>query len=241
MGKFITKHWFALTVLALVFLFVAGRIASGQGVVGDRSPTYLSGFLTCGTNEDGTRVCPFRLHYINLEKGRTYMIRMESSDFDTNLALEDLYGNVLAKDTDYYDTLYGLIVFRPAETARYRLVANCLTPVEGFYNITIREMPVMLNVEAELAANNSGTNERTFDMVLTAGRRYIIDMDSSHFDAFVKLTNLDGAIVAFEDECGAMRNARVVFIPTVTAPYRIIATGYAERATGPFRLVVCED
>src|SRR5262245_62104069 len=81
MNRFITNHWFGLAVVALVFLLFASRVASGQNIVPDRSPTYLSGYLACAENEDGTRYCPFRLHYVELEKNRTYMIRMESSDF----------------------------------------------------------------------------------------------------------------------------------------------------------------
>ena len=61
------------------------------------------------------------------------------------------------------------------------------------------------------------------------------------FDAFVKLRNLDGVIVSFNDECGTMRNARVVFEPTVTGTYRVVASSYADRATGAFRLSVCEE
>lgn len=244
MNRFITKHWFGLAILALVFLLMVGRLASGQNVITDRNPTYLSGYLTCGTNEDGSRTCPFRLHYINLERNHTYVIRMESSDFDTNLVLEDEVGKVLATDIDDYDTLYGMIVFRPTETGRYRLVANAMTPSEGFYSITIRDLPALLNVEDALLATDlpdNGALERAYDVTLLAGRRYIIDLASDDFDAFVKLRDADSVIVSFNDECGTMRNARIVFEPTVTATYRVVATSYADRATGAFRLSVCED
>jgi hypothetical protein len=145
---------------------------------------------------------------------------------------------------DHYDALYGIIVFRPVTTGRYRLIANAATPMEGFYSVTIRELPTVLHVSDALESTDlpvNGSFERSYDLTLTAGRRYIIDMDSAHFDAFVKLQNADGAIVAFEDECGAMRTARMVFEPTQTATYRVVATSYIDRATGPFRLIVCED
>jgi len=244
MNNFTNKHWFGLAMGAVAFLLLVGRVASGQTVTGDREPTYLSGYLTCGINEDGSRTCPFRLHYVNLEKNHTYMIRMESSDFDTVLTLEDEFGKALMADADYYDALYGIIVFRPAETGRYRLVANALTPREGFYSITIRDLPMLLNVKDALDKYDLPVNdcfERAFDVALTAGRRYIIDMDSADFDAYVKLRNSDGTVVAFEDECGALRNARIVFEPSVSGTYRVIATSFAERATGAFRLTVCEE
>ena len=244
MNRFITNHWFGLAVVALVFLLFASRVASGQNLVPDRSPTHLSGYLTCAETEDGARYCPFRLHYAELEKNRTYMIRMESSDLDTKLVLEDLFGRVLATDVDDYDALYGVIVFRPAETGRYRLIADAMTPMEGYYSITIRELPSVLSVEDALHSTDLPVNdslERAYDVTMTAGRRYIIDMESKEFTSFVRLLNVNGAVVSFQDECGAMGNARIVFEPFETATYRIVAAASEERATGAFRLSVCEE
>jgi hypothetical protein len=224
-------------VLATILLLVFGSIAWGQNVVRDRGPIQLAGYLSCGTAEDGSSVCPFRLHYVELEKGRTYLINMESTEFDAKLVIEDLHGNVLATDRDNYDSLYGMIAFRPNETAHYRLMADSLTPMEGFYTITIRELPSILTAEEELTMT---APERTFEMELIAGRRYIIDMQSADFDAFIRLTNMEGAIVSFEDVCGAMKNARVIYEPTVTGTYRVIAASGSERTTGTFRLCVNE-
>jgi hypothetical protein len=237
MAQHTNKFWFSLAVVAIVFLLAASTVASGQGVVGERKPILLSGYMTCGTNPDGTRVCPFRHHYVELAAGRTYMIRMESSEFDPYLVLEDIYGKQLASVHDDYDSLYDMMVFRPATSGTYRLVGSCLTPEEGFYTITLRELPVILNVEADLTA----ASERIFDVALTAGRRYIIDMESDAFDGFVKVMNDAGTVMTFADECGPLRNTRVVFEPTASTTYRIVATATADRATGPFRLIVCEE
>jgi hypothetical protein len=226
-----------VSVLATILLLVFGSIAWAQNVVRDREPIQFAGYLSCGTAEDGTRVCPFRLHYVELEKGRTYLIQMESTEFDAKLTLEDQRGNVLATDKDNYDALYGMIAFRPSETAHYRLIADCLTPMEGFYTITVRELPSILAAREELTTSAS---ERSFEVELIAGRRYIIDMQSADFNAFIRLTNSEGGIVSFEDVCGAMKNARIVYEPTVTATYRVIAASGSERTTGTFRLWVNE-
>jgi hypothetical protein len=60
---------------------------------------FRSGFLSCGGIDD-SRQCPFRLHYINLTKGKTYAFRIESTEFDSRLAIEDAHGKVQATDTD---------------------------------------------------------------------------------------------------------------------------------------------
>ena len=109
--------------------------------------------------------------------------------------------------------------------------------MEGYYTITIRELPSILTVEEELTTIAS---ERTFEVELIAGRRYIIDMQSEDFDAFIRLTNPEGGIVSFEDVCGAMKNTRIVYEPAVTATYRVIAASGSERTTGTFRLCVNE-
>ena len=244
MNHFTTKYWLLCGVAAIAWLLLGGKVASGQTPPPDNDNVVLSGVLTCNVGLDGQRVCPFKLHYVNLTKGRTYSIQMSSSDFDTTLVLEDLRGNLLARDTDYYDDLYGNIVFRPPVTGRYRLIANATAPKEGFYTITIRELPVVMSVTDELTPRDPTQNDishKTFDVKLTAGRRYIIEMESDAFDAFVKLLNPDGAIIAFNDECGTQNNSRLVFEAVRTENYRIVATSFGPNATGAFTLTVCEE
>jgi len=244
MNRFISHFWFGLALVAIVCLLMVGSFASGQVVASENEPVLLSGFLSCGTASDGTRLCPFRLHYVELERGRTYMIRMDSTDYNSSLVLEDMSGKELARDDDAYDALYGVMVFRPTVSGSYRLIASCREPLEGYYTISIRELPVILRVEEALEPDAAVSNdcfERVYEVGLTAGRRYILDMASDEFAPFVKVLNAEGMIVAFEDECGAMRNTRVVFEPIVTGTYRIVATSYEPRATGTFRLVVCAE
>ena len=243
MNHFITKFWFGLFV-AIIFLLAAGSLASAQTPPPERDTILLNGFLSCGSNADASRFCPFKLHYVNLTQGRTYLIRMESSDFGANLLIEDMHGKMLANNDEAYVMLNGDIVFHAPRTDSYRFIASNTRPVEGFYTITIREMPAVLNVEAALTASDAAEDDvfvRTFDVNLRAGRRYVIDMESDQFDAFVKLLNREGTIVSFADECDAMRNTRIVYVPLENETYRIAATSYAAGATGVFRLRVCED
>ena len=105
-------------------------------------------------------------------------------------------------------------------------------------------MPVLLNVAAQLTPNDPVAHDAFMSVhaiTLTAGRSYIIDLRSDEFDTFLKVLNPKGAIVAFADECGPMRNTRVVFMPTRTETYHIVATSYNPAVIGAFRLLVCEE
>ena len=239
MNLYNDKTWFAVPVAALLLF---GSLVSGQTPPPEGRPMILNGFLSCGTGES-KRECPARLHYVELVQGRTYLIRMESSDVATSLNLEDIFGQRLASDAEY-NQLEGTIIFRPAQSGSFRLIATATNPKEGFYAIMIRELPVMINIESELNrsdAQASDAFERTYDVPLIAGRRYIIDMESAEFDPLVKLLNSDGTVVSFEDECGLTQATRIVFTPIETGVYRIVTTSQEAGATGTFRLVVCEE
>jgi hypothetical protein len=233
-----TKFRFAVGFVVIAWLLLVGTIAFGQPAPLPGSDNIvLSGVISCGADKAAPPFCPLNLHYVHFTAGRTYMIRMASSEFNARLMLEDLPGKLLARDDEASDALNGAIVFRPAETGRYRLIASALAPKEGFYTITIREMPILFGVEETLTANGPAS----YEVPLTAGRRYIIDLESAEFAPFVKLLNADGTMVAFEDERGPMGNTRIVFEPTTTQTYRLVAASFSAGATGTFRLTVCED
>jgi hypothetical protein len=245
MNRFTTTFWLGGGIVAIVLLLLMGTFAGGQTPPPDRDDVVLGGFLGCHVAKDSPRECPFRLHYVNLVQGRTYHIRMESTEFDPRLILEDLAGNLLAGDTDWFDALPGCIVFRPPTSGSYRLVASAAAPMhEGYYTITLRELPVVMRVEAALTTADEARSDcyhRVFEVTLTAGRRYIMDLESNHFETFVKLLNPGGAIVAFDDEGCSNRPARIVFEAARTGTYRLVATSGTPAALGAFTLTVCEE
>jgi hypothetical protein len=229
---------------AMICLLLGGKIASGQTPPPGGGDIVLSGFLGCGNPGATPRECPMRVHYVNLTEGKMVAIQMASSDFNSKLVLEDMHGNLLACDTEYYDDLCGCIAFRPPTTGSYRLTVSAKNPTEGFYTVTVREMPVLMSVVGALTPNDPVGNDAfmsVHQVTLTAGRRYIIDLQSDEFDTFLKVLNPEGAIVAFADECGAMRNTRVIFTPTRTETYRIVATSSEPAIIGAFQLMVCEE
>ncbi len=245
MSHITMKFWLVCALAAVIWVVLGGMVASGQTPPpAGNNDIVLSGFLGCGNPGPAARECPFRIHFVNLTEGKMYAIQMASSEFNSKLVLEDMNGNLLACDTDYFDDLCGCIAFRPPTTGSYRLIVSAKNPVEGFYTVSVREMPVLMNVVAELTPNDPVRNDAfmsVHEITLTAGRRYIIDLQSDEFDTFLKVLNPDGTIVAFADECGTMRNTRVIYMPTRTETYRIVATSYEPAVIGAFQLMVCEE
>ncbi len=245
MEHFTFKFWFSCGIAALAALLLSGVVASAQNPTPPSDDIVLSGFLTCPVPNGSPRPCPFRVHYVNLTAGKSYTIRMASSEFHASLTLEDMRGNLLAMDCDDFSTMPGCIVFHPPTTGSYRLIATSSPPRnEGFYTITVRELNVLVRMEATLMPSDAvedGTFQKTHELTLIEGKRYVIDLASNEFVAFVKLLNPDGAIVAFDDEGCMPRPARIVFTASRTGTYRLIAASATPFATGAFTLTVCEE
>ena len=66
-----------------------------------------------------------QLHELKMQAGRTYVIDMESRQFDTYLKLLDPSGKLLAENDDIApDNLNSRIIYTPKETGTFRIVAT---------------------------------------------------------------------------------------------------------------------
>jgi hypothetical protein len=83
--------------------------------------------------------------------------------------------------------------------------------------------------------------ERRYPVSMIAGKTYTIDMRSADFDAFLRLTNPLGVIVAQDDDSGGGLNARIAFECAETGHFTIIASPLTSGATGRFTLSVREE
>lgn len=82
---------------------------------------------------------PCQVTQVKLEKGKTYIVELISSDFDSFLRIEDAAKTQLAEDDDDGGGLNSLIEFSPQETGVFRLLAMSLEGEIGQYTLTIRE------------------------------------------------------------------------------------------------------
>jgi serine/threonine protein kinase/Tfp pilus assembly protein PilF len=76
---------------------------------------------------------------------------------------------------------------------------------------------------------------------MVAGRTYVIDLESDAFDAFLRLEDAAGKLLAENDDISPdNQNSRLFFTPKADGSYRIVATSFQEAGTGPYTLRVRE-
>ena len=78
------------------------------------------------------------------------------------------------------------------------------------------------------------------EIEFTAGATYTIEMQctDSSVDPYLILEDAKGTKIAEDDNSGGFPNAKIVFRPTETGNYRIIATTYGAGETGNYTLIV---
>jgi hypothetical protein len=109
------------------------------------------------TQQEGTLTAKElkRIHEINMLAGKSYVLDLESSQFDTYLRLEDAKGKVLAENDDIsQENLNSRVLFTAKHTGVYRIVATSFERRgTGAYTLTIREFVGPL-------ATNDGSSKR---------------------------------------------------------------------------------
>src|SRR5262249_36906077 len=133
----------------------------------------------------------------------------------------------------------------PPTSGCYRLVVTAHAPLrEGFYQVTMRELPIVMRVEAGLTLQDESQEScyhRSHEVTLVAGQRYIIDLESAEYATCLKLLSPEGMIVAFDDEGSPMRGARLMYEAPRTGTYRLIVASTEPYAVGRFTLTVCKE
>jgi len=79
---------------------------------------------------------------------------------------------------------------------------------------------------------------KVYTYKMTANQNYTINLDSNQFDAFLRVEDSKGTVLAQDDDSGGDRNAMISFSPTKTDEYRIIATSLGGIFTGSYTLRV---
>jgi hypothetical protein len=70
------------------------------------------------------------------------------------------------------------------------------------------------------------------------GRRLLLDLTSSDFDAYLVVRDAEGAMVGSDDDSGEGQNARLHVVLPRDGTYLIIVTGFGEAARGRYTLAV---
>jgi hypothetical protein len=93
-------------------------------------------------------------------------------------------------------------------------------------------------VQGELTAQDKS---KVHQHKLVAGCTYVIGLESTAFDTFLKLQDADGALIDENDDISAdNRNSRLIFTAPADGVYRIVATSFQQAGTGPYTLRIRE-
>jgi hypothetical protein len=87
-------------------------------------------------------------------------------------------------------------------------------------------------------ARRQGTFCKIYTYPMRAGKPYLIDLQSTHFDAYLRLEDTRGWQLAEDDDSGGNQNARLNFVPPQDGTYRIIATTFMPGEVGQYRLSI---
>jgi tetratricopeptide (TPR) repeat protein len=86
-----------------------------------------------------------------------------------------------------------------------------------------------------------GCYSKTHVLFLDEGQDVVIDMTSSHFDAFLRLEDSRGRKLAEDDDSGGGLNARIAFRARQAGAYRIVATTFEAGKTGAYHLQIWDS
>lgn len=188
---------------------------------------------------------PAQIHKLNMSPNKTYIIDLESTDFDTYLRILDSRGKELAHDDDGGEKLNARLRFTPPREDTYQIVATRFGSGQGNYLLKIRvERPVeekqpigpvlVLSdkehrIEGRLAQNSPpvlGKPAQVHMVKMTANKTYVVDLESAEFDTYLRILDAGGKKLAEDDDGGEGLNARIRFTAPRDGNYQIVATRF---------------
>jgi hypothetical protein len=204
---------------------------------------------------------PFQLNEksYRMTAGKFYVITVKSLTFEPDLRLlagGKVLGNAFNPGPGVNDDPNAeqatTLMFSPPKTGEYRLLISVgqysrlrRTPLD--YTVTIAERKVVLAVGAQIAKtdplypNRRGCLYKVYPVKLEADKTYRIAIDSPTFNSHLYLE--DGANkIRAGAELSLDRGfpSHIIYRPTRTENYRIIATTSNSGDTGSFTLMVVE-
>jgi hypothetical protein len=196
---------------------------------------------------------PERTHLFKLLEGRVYAIEFGGPGAKMTLRVEGPDAKPFTLVANQQASL------KPAKEGTYRFRVSSLLGTAVKYVLGVRPMsggpalppgvhavgPPGLTLESALDNNDPIDKVRkqfckTFEVRMSAGKTYTIDMMSQQIDSYLRLEDPTGRQLAQDDDSGGNFNARIIFRPQRDGDYRVITTTFA-RAVGSFTLRVREQ
>jgi len=194
---------------------------------------------------------PAEIHQVRLSPDKTYVIDLESNDFDAYLRILDSNGKQLASDDDGGEGFNARIRFTPPKDDTYQLVATRFASGQGDYLLKVRALESNpprktkaapgepgrlqpgekeLRYEGRLTSKSPkvmGKPAQVHQVTMSPGQTYVIDLESNDFDAYLRILDSNGKQLASDDDSGDGLNARIRFAPPKEDTYQIVATRFA--------------
>ncbi|MFT3722041.1 MAG: M10 family metallopeptidase C-terminal domain-containing protein [Hyphomonadaceae bacterium] len=102
---------------------------------------------------------------------------------------------------------------------------------------TLANLTLGVNVNSQI--NNSGDQDY-FKITLQAGQTYVFSMSRNGLggiqDSYIELRDANNALVAEDDDGGIISDALLMFRPSTTGTYYVVARGFDGSATGAYTL-----
>jgi hypothetical protein len=193
---------------------------------------------------DVARRQPCKIHALKLDKETLYQIDLVGHGIDTYLRLLDEHGKVLAEDDDSGGNLNARIRHTTTKGGLHYIVATTFAGGDGAYTLSVRKMqaspprkaaamnPVAAKkpseVKARLNANDPADDARSVpcqlhSIALKANKTYVIDLESTEFDAYLRLESPEGKMIQEDDDSGGNLNSRIEYRVPADGNYRLVA------------------
>ncbi len=202
---------------------------------------------------------------VKMVAGKIYAITVKALNFEPDIRIIDGAKVVAQRDNpgpmpdpfgkDKLDKreLETTLTFTPTQTKDYRLLVTVgphskhdAGPLN--YTTTIAELKPELSLTAKITKNDPayaphGGSHHVHEVKLEVGKTYQIDMISKTFDTYLFLENSNKEVLVSNDDGGGDLNARIIFRPTKTDTYRVIATTFARDRidAGEYTLTVLQN
>ena len=239
----------------------------GEGETGDdalslQAPTVtmisvgqtVSGTLTVSDARSvGCGGCFADLYEFSLSSSQALVITLDSTDFDAFLRVLDSSGSEVTIDDDGGAGMNSRIS-RTFEAGTYRIEATTFSAEEeGAYTLSLEEAPVPTVTPIHVGEAASGTLDfldgrslgctgcfaDLHEFSLSSSQALVIRLDSTDFDAFLRVVDSSGTEVATNDDGGEGTNSRLSRT-FAKGTYRIEATTFSADEEGDYTLSLTE-
>lgn len=254
-----------LGVLLVLGTAIGCKDSSGPDPDIDDSPCVVSGTVALGATIAGSLAntdCALSTGELNdrytftTTQQRAVRFSQTAAAFDTYLEIFDATGFLLGANDDsaevsgHATSTFKMILpagtyelspssYLPAKTGAYSLSALAVPESENTRDL-IFAMPGITTV-AELAAGDwpeGGFLSEIYVVAMQAGRTYTLTVNTTAFNAYVRLTRLGSPQLLASDDNATSTNARITYTPTVSDFYAFFVSTVNTGEVGTYTLIV---